>query len=83
MLLSSSLVHHPNIVRFYGIFTENDIPYIVTEFMNRGSLLDLLQISKFSQQDRRDMHVVEVISSDAFTGLLEQPKEWNIFTRFH
>ena len=42
-----SNLNHPNIVRFIGIYTSNlREQYIVTEFVSRGSLLDLLRNEK-------------------------------------
>lgn len=37
---------HPNIVTFYGIYTEKNEQYIVTEYMCKGSLLRLVQQNK-------------------------------------
>lgn len=36
-------LRHPNVVLFMGAAVDNNIPVIVTEFMPRGSLYDVLQ----------------------------------------
>ena len=36
-------LHHKHIIQLYGVCTEGDPVYIVTEFMKNGSLLDYLQ----------------------------------------
>jgi serine/threonine protein kinase len=42
-----SNVNHPNIVRFIGTCTSNSREqYIVTEFVSKGSLLDVLRNEK-------------------------------------
>lgn len=51
-----SQLDHTNIVKFLGVFVPNNEKYIVTEFMNRGSLLDLLQSTKFNQKDCKEMY---------------------------
>ncbi|PRP88175.1 hypothetical protein PROFUN_03998 [Planoprotostelium fungivorum] len=49
---------HPHIVRYYGIFVdeENDDHYIATEFMRMGSLLDLLHTTTtFTEEQMIEM----------------------------
>ena len=42
-----SNLNHPNIVRFIGIYTSNSREqYIITEFVSKGSLLDVLRNEK-------------------------------------
>ena len=42
-----SNLNHPNIVRFIGIYTSKSREqYIVTEFVSKGSLLDVLRNEK-------------------------------------
>ena len=42
-----SNVNHPNIVRFIGIYISNSREqYIVTEFVSKGSLVDVLRNEK-------------------------------------
>ena len=36
-------MRHPNILQLFGLFIKNNTPMIVTEYMNRGDLLHLLQ----------------------------------------
>ena len=45
--MNFSNLNHPNIVRFIGICTSNSREqYIVTEFVSKGSLLDVLRNEK-------------------------------------
>jgi serine/threonine protein kinase len=37
-------MNHPNIVKFYGVFEEQDSFYMVLEYMNGGTLFDYLNI---------------------------------------
>ena len=57
MLLSLS---HANIVQFYGIHvSENDDKYIVTEFMSKGNLRDLL-VTEFETLTIQDLLLMYV-----------------------
>jgi len=59
-------LRHPNIIQFFGIYYENEIPLLVMEFMDKGSLLDLLQIRKddFSPNDLKKM------AQDTLNGMI-------------
>lgn len=54
-VLTISKLTHKNIVQFYGIYKENDIFYIVTEFLNRGSARDLVLKTKLTIQQLEKM----------------------------
>lgn len=41
-LTSNSELDNPNLVKFFGIHIQDEILYLVTEFMNKGDLLDFL-----------------------------------------
>ena len=49
-----SHLDHPNVVKFYGVIVQEE-KYIVTEFVNRGSLLDLLHCTTFPQYPNKEM----------------------------
>jgi serine/threonine-protein kinase len=38
-----TLSGHPNIVQYYGYFEENEIPYLVMEFLDGNNLFELLE----------------------------------------
>ncbi|VDK60454.1 unnamed protein product [Gongylonema pulchrum] len=38
-------LHHPNLVQLMGVCTREPPFYIITEYMNRGNLLDYLRMS--------------------------------------
>lgn len=39
-----SRLQHPNIIQYLGLFVDDaEVPYIVTEYMDEGSLLDYLR----------------------------------------
>lgn len=40
--LPQSMMDHPNIVRFFGIYTKDGVDYIMLEYINGGNLVDLL-----------------------------------------
>ena len=40
------LLKHESIAKYEADFTENDCLYIITEYVNNGSLLDLIQLMK-------------------------------------
>lgn len=40
---NSSALNHPNIVRFYGLANVDGFPFIVMEYLPKGSVLDLLR----------------------------------------
>jgi serine/threonine protein kinase len=65
-------LNHPNVVRFFGIYTNNDHTYIVTEFLSQGALDDLLR------KNRETISLLDLlaISRDAAAGMsyLEEKK---------
>ena len=66
--LTRSLTHK-NVLQFYGIYTSpSNEQYIVTEFLNKGSLRDLLQTegNKMSQQDLISMYFFFLLATCLF-----------------
>jgi serine/threonine protein kinase len=51
------LLTHKNVLQFYGIYTSKNFKYIVTEYLDKGSLRDLLikEGKKLSSQDLLSM----------------------------
>lgn len=43
---------HPNICRFYGIYIENDITYLVMEYYEDGSIVDAMEKQNFNEQQK-------------------------------
>ena len=41
-------ISHPNVLKFFGITEIDDVSYIVSEYPEKGSLVDILQSSKYN-----------------------------------
>lgn len=58
-------LRHPNIVQFFGIYMDGETPLLVMEFMNKGSLQNLLQI----QGDKLTPKQLEQAVIDTLKGM--------------
>lgn len=60
-------LRHPNIVQFFGIFLHDDLkPILVMEFMEKGSLLDLLQ----TEGDTLSPEQLQMMCCDTLQGMM-------------
>ena len=57
---------HNNIVQFYGIYSDSANTYMVTEFMDQGSLRDLVMSDKSLTNDILDKMALDAASGMAY-----------------
>jgi len=57
---------HVNVVRFFGICVINEVQYIVTELMDKGSVISFLE--KRTKEDITPLHIVQM-AKDAASGM--------------
>jgi formylglycine-generating enzyme required for sulfatase activity/predicted Ser/Thr protein kinase len=56
-------VRHPNIIRVFDLFDENDTSYYVMEYLENGSLDDLLQKAGVLSESKALSYITEVASA--------------------
>lgn len=58
-----SSMRHPNVLTCLGIYTDaQDEKYIITEYMNQGSLISLLRQNQLTNEQKLDMQAVFTFS---------------------
>jgi len=69
-------MNHPSILRFLGLYKEKEKLYIVTEYMEKGSLLDLLKREDFKTEQLLKM------AKDIASGMVYLEQKKNCSPRF-
>lgn len=53
---NNSHMSHPNVIQYLGIYTDpKGNKFIITDYMNKGSLLDVLQKENLNLKQKTDM----------------------------
>ncbi|EAY04133.1 AGC family protein kinase [Trichomonas vaginalis G3] len=61
-----SKLNHPNIVRIYDYFIEQDISFIILEYCSNGSLLDLVKTQKRITQEKINKYTLQIVDALSF-----------------
>lgn len=49
---------HPNVIQYLGIFIDEEgSKYIITDYMNKGSLIDVLKKENLSYEQKLNMYI--------------------------
>lgn len=48
-------MRHPNVITYMGTFFDKGNTYIVTDYMNKGSLLEFLETAQITLEQKYDM----------------------------